>query len=257
MHYNNIIVEQEDYVLTIFLHRPEVLNALNEEMKKELISVFLKAKEDSSVKVILLSGKGKTFSSGGDIKGMEDLTPMSTYDYLGISKDLILLINSIEKPVIAAIHGTVAGGAVSLALACDIVLAREDTKLLFSFSKVGLIPDNGGIFYLVRILGIHRTKQLLFSADSIEAKDAWELGLINQIYSNEVYRQHTLDYAKQLSKGPRSAFGQIKKLANEALTSDLDSVLSLEQTSQVLLLNTEDHKEGVRAFREKRLPNFS
>lgn len=257
MNYKNIIAEQEDGVLTIKLNRPKVLNALTGEMKLELIHAFQNVEDNPEVRVIVLAGEGRSFSAGGDINRMDNVNPIETFDYLGVSKKLILLMSRLTKPIIAAVHGHAAGGGASLALACDIILTSETSKFSFSFSRIGLIPDNGGVFYLVHTLGVYRTKEILLKGESISAERAFELGLVNHIYKEDEFKAKTMEFANRLAQGSVIATEQIKSITNNALVESLESILEREQAIQPIVQTSAEHKEGVQAFKEKRKPNFN
>lgn len=257
MKYNNIIVDKVNTVLSIKLNRTEFLNALTREMKLELIDVLQKSEVNPEIKVILLSGAGRGFSAGGDIKKMGDTTPLDSYDYLGITKDLILLMSKLSKPIIAAVHGHAAGGGASLALACDLILSSENAKFSFGFSKIGLIPDNGGVFFLSNTIGIYRTKELLFKGGSLEANKAHGLGLVNHILEEEEFCEKAMEYSEKLAEGSAEAMEHIKRITNKTLVDSLEGILDTEQAIQPIILTSENHQEGVRAFLEKRNPKFN
>ncbi|WP_342430958.1 enoyl-CoA hydratase-related protein [Neobacillus sp. FSL H8-0543] len=252
MNLEGLIVKQEDKVLSITLNKPDVLNALDLELKEGLLHALEFAKLNPDIQAVLISGAGRSFSSGGNIKNMDKSIPIDTFEYLGKTKELILAMSHLEKPIIAAVHGNIAGGGCCLALACDIIFAAEESKFFFTFSKVGLIPDNGGMFFLPRTIGLYRAKDILFTAQPISAKDALDWGMVNRLYPKEQLFSKAMEYARKLSEGPSIAIGQIKKIANLAIVNDLESVLEMERSNQVVLQTTIDHKEGVNAFLEKR-----
>ncbi|WP_233549434.1 enoyl-CoA hydratase/isomerase family protein [Lysinibacillus yapensis] len=251
-----LIVKQEDKVLSIILNKPNVLNALNLELKEGLLEALEFARKNPNVHAVLISGAGRSFSSGGNLKEIEKSNPVDTFEYLGKTKELILAMSQIEKPIIGCVHGNIAGGGCCLALACDIIFAAEDSKFHFSFSKVGLIPDNGGMFFLTRTIGLYRTKDILFTAQPISAETALNWGMINRIYPKDNLFSEAMGYALKLSAGPSFAIGQIKKLANLSIVNDLEAVLEMERSNQAVLQTTFDHNEGVNAFLEKRQPKF-
>jgi 2-(1,2-epoxy-1,2-dihydrophenyl)acetyl-CoA isomerase len=251
-----LIVKQEDKVLSLTLNKPDVLNALNLEMKEGLLKALEFARENPDIHAVLISGAGRSFSSGGNVKNMGKSNPVDTFEYLGKTKELILAMSHLEKPIIASVHGNIAGGGCCLALACDIIFAAEDSRFFFSFSKVGLIPDNGGMFFLPRTIGLYRTKDILFTAQPISAETALNWGMINRIYPKEQVFSEAMGYVQKLSEGPSFAIGQIKKIANLAIVNDLEGVLEMERSNQAVLQTTFDHNEGVHAFLEKRQPKY-
>lgn len=252
----SLLIKKEGNVLSITLNRPEALNALNLEIKEGLLKIIDHAKSNPEIRAILLSGSGRSFSAGGDLKKMGKTDSVDTFEYLGKTKELILAMAQLEMPIIAAVHGNIAGGGCCLALACDIIIAAEDSRFIFSFSKVGLMPDNGGMFFLPRTIGLYRTKDILFTAEPISAETAFNWGMVNRIYPKEEVFGKAFDYAKKLANGPSYAIGQIKKISNLAIVNDLEAVLEMERSNQVVLQTTEDHKEGIEAFLEKRTPNY-
>ncbi|WP_332629689.1 enoyl-CoA hydratase/isomerase family protein [Halalkalibacter flavus] len=251
-----VIVEVEENVLSVTLNRPDVLNAMNTEMREGLLEALNKAKKNREVRVVLISGAGRAFCSGSDISQMEERTPVSRFSMLGQVNDIILSMTELEKPIVAAVHGFAAGLGASFAFAADQIVAAEDAKFVLSFSKVGLVSDGGAMYFLTQQVGAYRAKELFFKASPLSAYQAKEWGLVNQVCPADQIHQHAMSYTQKLAKGPSFAFGQIKRLANRALTSDLLSNLELERNLQSVVGTTLDHKEGVDAFQGKRPPVF-
>ncbi|OLO38883.1 enoyl-CoA hydratase [Alkalihalophilus pseudofirmus] len=243
-------------VMRLSLNRPEALNAFSEEMLRGLISSIQEAKQNEDIKVVVLNGSGRAFSSGGDVKNMGETSGTKTYEFVGILNELILEIKSLNKPVVASVHGFAAGAGFNLALACDLIIAAEDTKFILSFAQVGLISDGGGLYFLPHVLGPYRTKELLFSAKPLEVQKAKEWGLVNEIVPLEQLPEATETLANQLANGPTRAIGIMKQIADEASTLTLENVLKREQITQAMMVTTDDHLEGVQAFIEKRKPKF-
>lgn len=252
----DVLIEVEGRVISVTLNRPEALNALSSDMREGLMGAIRTAKENDEIRAMLITGAGRSFCSGGDVKGMGNATPAMMYDHLGKLNELILAMAELEKPIISAVHGYAAGAGVCLALACDQVLAADDAKFVLSFSKVGLISDGGGLYFLPRTLGVYRAKELLFNAEPISAKQAQDWGMVNRLYPAEQLREEAMSYAQKLAAGPTRTYSLIKKIANQALMSDLADVLEMERATQSMIGTTEDHKEGVQAFLEKRQPRF-
>ncbi len=256
MEEQHLLVKVEEGIMSLTLNRPKSLNALSIEMRQALIEALKTAENNDQVRAVILSGAGSSFCAGGDVKGMGNSTPLKTYNRLeGINK-LILTMTELDKPIIAAVHGYAAGVGVCLAMACDQVLAADNSKFVLSFSKVGLISDGGGLFFLPRTLGLLRSKELLFNAEPISAAKALDWGMVNRLYPADELHSEVLKYAKKLASGPSKAYGMIKKIANRALTIDLAETLEIERTTQAMIITTEDHLEGVEAFKEKRKPIF-
>lgn len=244
-------------IMHVTLNRPESLNAFSPEMIIGLKEALQKAKEEEAIRVIVLSGAGRAFSAGGDVKTMGTSDALETYEHIGKLNELILAMRDLEKPIIAAVHGFAAGAGFNLALACDLILAAEESQFIMSFSKVGLISDGGGSYFLPRQIGLNRAKELLFSAEPLTAEEAHQLGLVNHIYPLNEFEAKVQAFARKLAAGPTTTYGFIKKITNQSLTSNLDEILEQERIIQATLVSTNDHKEGVRAFQEKRAPKFN
>lgn len=256
--HRHLLVENKDGIMNLTLNRPENLNAFSSEMIAGLSDAIKDAKNDDSIRVVVLSGSGRAFSAGGDVKGMGkgDKSPLGTYDHIGKLNELILSMKDLEKPIIAAVHGYAAGAGFNLALACDIILAAEDSKFVLSFSKVGLISDGGGLYFLPRLIGPYRAKELLFSAEPITVEEANSLGIVNHIYPVDEFQKKVNEFAANIAAGPSKAYGFIKKIADQSFNSSLAEILEQERITQATVALTEDHLEGVQAFKEKRRPKF-
>jgi 2-(1,2-epoxy-1,2-dihydrophenyl)acetyl-CoA isomerase len=252
----DLLVEIKKGVLMLTLNRPQALNAFSEEMITGLQEELQKAEQNEEIGAVLITGAGRSFCAGGDVKGMGSAEPIAAFDHIGKLNELIVTMTNSRLPIVTAVHGYAAGAGVCLALASDLILAAENSKFVMSFSKVGLISDGGGLFFLPRTLGLYRAKELLFLAEPFSAKKAYEWGMVNHLHAEEALHEEALQYAKCLAAGPQRAYGMIKKLANEALVSDLFAILERERTVQAMMVTTNDHKEGVTAFVEKRLPRF-
>ncbi|MGX6444234.1 enoyl-CoA hydratase/isomerase family protein [Neobacillus sp. K501] len=252
----HLLVEKLGPVLSLTLNRPESLNAFSPEMILGLTNTIREAQNDDDVQVIVLSGSGRSFSAGGDVKTMGQAGPTQVYDHVGKLNQLILTMKNLEKPIIAAVHGFAAGAGVNLALACDLIVAAEDSKFALSFSQVGLVSDGGGSYFLPKLIGPHLAKQFFFSAEPIPAERLYQLGVINALIPLEKLQEETTKLALKLAHGPGRAYGKLKKLIDHSLTSTLEEILEEERLTQVLMVQTEDHKEGVTAFKEKRKPAF-
>jgi 2-(1,2-epoxy-1,2-dihydrophenyl)acetyl-CoA isomerase len=252
----HLLVEKLGPVLSLTLNRPESLNAFSPDMISGLKEALSSAQNDDDIQVIVLSGAGRSFSAGGDVKGMGQGKGVQVYEHIGKLNELILLMKEIEKPIIAAVHGFAAGAGFNLALACDLIVAAEDSKFALSFSKVGLVSDGGGSYFLPQLVGPHLAKQFLFTAEPIPAERLYQLGVINYLVPLEKLQEETTKFALQLAQGAGKAYGMQKKLVEKALTSSLAEILEQERLTQVLMVDTEDHKEGITAFKEKRQPVF-
>ncbi|OLS39928.1 enoyl-CoA hydratase [Bacillus sp. MRMR6] len=252
----HLIVEKLGPVLSLTLNRPESLNAFSPEMILGLKEALVNAQNDPDLQAIVLSGAGRSFSAGGDVKTMGQGGPGDVYEHVGKLNELILTMKDTEKPIIAAVHGFAAGAGFNLALACDLILAAEGSKFVLSFSQVGLVSDGGGSYFLPKLIGPHLAKQFLFSAEPIPAERLYELGVINRVVPLEKLQEETTKLALKLAHGPGKAMGKQKKLVERSFTSTLGEILEQERLTQALMVETEDHKEGVSAFKEKRKPVF-
>lgn len=253
----DLLVEKQGKILILTLNRPECLNAFSQEMIISLTEQLQQAEKDDSVKVIVIRGSGRAFSAGGDVKNMDSRTDIgSVYDHVGQLNQCILTMQKMEKPIVAAVHGYAAGAGVNLALACDFILASDESKWILSFAQVGLISDGGGLYFLPKILGPHKVKELFFLAEPISAKEALAFGIINRVVPIEELQDEVINFAARLSQGPLRAYGKMKKIINESYQLSLEQMLERERLTQMLMVETEDHKEGVIAFKEKRAPIF-
>ncbi|GAB4072807.1 enoyl-CoA hydratase-related protein [Barrientosiimonas marina] len=253
---DHLLTTTKEGVLYLTLNRPDSLNAFSPDMMTGLKEALTEARHDETVRTIVISGSGRAFSAGGDVKTMGKQPPLDVYDHIGELNELILSIKNLDKPIIAAVHGFAAGAGFNLALACDMILASEETNFILSFSKVGLISDGGGHYFLPKIIGPYRTKELLFSAEPIAAEKAYELGIVNHLYPLDELQENVHDFAVKMASGPVTAYGFMKSLVDQSLNLDLETILEQERITQASVISTDDHEEGVQAFKEKREPNF-
>jgi 2-(1,2-epoxy-1,2-dihydrophenyl)acetyl-CoA isomerase len=254
---NFITSEQKNNVLIIKLNRPDKFNSFNREMAFELHNALDNAENNENIRAIVLTGTGKAFCAGQDLA--EAIDPNGP----GIAKivdehynPIILRLRSIEKPIIAAVNGVAAGAGANIALACDIVTATFSASFIQAFSKIGLIPDSGGTFFLPRLIGFQKASALMMLGDKVAATEAQQIGMIYKVFSDETFMDDVLKLAETLSNMPTKAIGFTKRLLNQSLTNDLNAQLRQEGNLQVEAANTSDYKEGVNAFLEKRKPEF-
>jgi len=263
--YDTLLYEVDHSVATITLNRPAVLNAISSQMIEELQEVLNRMRDDALVRAVVLTGAGRGFCSGADLKGRQRGKPT------GVSPEasdvggqrlrrtlnpLILAIRTIEKPFIAAVNGVAAGAGCNMALACDIVLASDQARFGNVFTRIGLMPDCGGHFFLPRLVGLHKAAELMFTGDIIGAHEAERLGLINRVVPHGELAKQADELAERLARGPTRAIGLCKRTLNLGLNADLASVLDAEADGQAIARQTEDHWEGVQAFLEKRPARF-
>ena len=246
-------------VATILLNRPEKLNALTVEMRESLCEMFVRLRFDDAVRAVVLSGAGRAFCSGADIDGMagqaEDLRAGRERLQRGGHR-FIRALAAIEKPVIAAVRGPAVGIGWSLALACDLVVAAKSARFSQIFRRIGLAPDGGAIWFLTRRIGMARAKELVFSARFVEAEEALALGLVNHVVEDHELETKAAALAADLAAAPTFALGLAKRLFDAAMGPSLDHYLDIESLVQPQLHHTQDHAEGVAAFRAKRPPKF-
>ncbi|MYL21335.1 enoyl-CoA hydratase [Halobacillus litoralis] len=254
---DHVAVDINGPVMSCVLNRPDSLNAFSDQMIGGLMEALEEASGNEDVKVIVLSGAGRSFSAGGDVKSMGEASAQHLYDHVGELNKLILKIKDVPKPVVAVVHGYAAGAGFNLALACDQILAAEESQFVLSFAQVGLISDGGGHYFLSRLIGPYRTKELLFTAEPIPVETAAEWGLVNRVIPIGELEEEAMNYVLRLAKGPGRAIGMMKKIVDQCDKSDLAAILEQERISQTMMAETSDHKEGVAAFKEKRKPHFT
>lgn len=253
--YDTILVEAADDVATITLNRPDSLNALNGAMRRELLAAFKAAGRDEAIRAVVLTGAGRGFCSGADLRGGAEeraFRRVLTDEY----NPLIVAIRELPKPVIAAVNGVAAGAGVSLALACDLVYASEDARFIQAFIRIGLVADSGSTRTLVRSLGRHRAAALIFSGEPLGAAEARDAGLVNEIVPPDQLASTVQAAAAKLAAGPTRAIGLAKRAINHAEDALLAESLAMEASLQELAGRTEDHAEGAASFAEKREPRF-
>jgi 2-(1,2-epoxy-1,2-dihydrophenyl)acetyl-CoA isomerase len=252
----DILVEKKAGVCTITLNQPKTLNALSMLMREELFVALSEAANDLEVKVIVLTGAGKSFCSGGDISTMGEFKPNQGRKRLQNVQRITRAIWTMDKPVIAAVNGYCTGAGMNIALACDLIVAGQSAKFCQAFTKIGLVPDLGGFYLLPRRVGIQRAKELVLLATMIDVDTAYEYGIVNKIAPDENLLEEAGKWAEKLAKGPGIAFALTKTLMNKSLDSDFEHALSDEAFAQDMCMMTEDFQEGIVAFKEKRKPEF-
>ena len=252
-------LEKHEGVATLTLNRPDTLNAWNQKMRDELREAVRELVFDNDLRVLVITGEGRAFSAGEDVRGMQGLTDIGTRGFRRVARDIHNVfdeIEAIEVPVIAAINGVAAGGGLELALTCDFRFAAETAKLGFPENNVGLIPGSGGCSRLVKLVGISRAKRLVMSGQMIPAGKALEMGLVDELHPPELLLSKTQELANQLAAKAPMALGLAKIVLNACANVDPDTGRHLERLGQSILKKTEDHEEGAKAFVEKRKPKF-
>ena len=253
-----VLYRVEDGVLVLTMNRPETYNAFNEQMKRDLNDAFREAEKDAAVRCIVQRGAGnKAFSSGQDLKEHATARRSLKESLEKSYNPLVRRIRTIEKPVIAMINGVAAGAGCSIALACDMRVMSSAATLIEVFVRIGLVPDSGSHWFLPRLAGMARAFEYAATGRDVGAEEAERSGLVNRIAPPEKLEQVTLEIARGLAAGPTKTIGLIKRTLNRSLSTDLDSLLSYEASIQEIASGTEDHREGVRAFLEKRKAQFT
>ena len=254
---SHIEINIEDQVCIIKLNRPEVFNSFNKEMAFELQEILDNCEKNPSVRSILLTGEGKAFCAGQDLQELTDPDGPKLSDIVREHYNpIIKRIRSIEKPIVCAVNGVAAGAGANIALACDITIAGESVAFIQAFSKIGLIPDSGGTFFLPRSIGMQKATALMMLADKVMAADAEKMGMIYKVCADESLMEETLKVAKKLAALPTIGLGLTKRALNKSITNDLTAQLALEDELQTAAGKTYDYNEGVAAFLEKRKPKF-
>lgn len=261
MTYKCLIYTVQDSVATLTLNRPERLNALGDTLRDDLYDAVSKSAADPQVRVLVITGAGRGFCSGGDVKSMKERSeapeaPPWTDKFAPMRDRIILAMRDCPKPIIAAVNGAAAGAGMNLALACDIRLASSAAKFSQAFVKRGLHPDWGGTYFLPRIVGISKACELIFTGDSIDAAQALELGIVNTVVSPEALMDEAYKLARKIAAGPPVAIQLAKRAIHHNQDVDLRAALEFESFAQNISRETEDAKEGVQAFLEKRAPQF-
>lgn len=259
MGFQQIQMVTEEGVGVLTLNDPDRLNALNQDMLAEIHHVLGEVRTKDEVKVLVITGAGRAFSAGGDIRRMAqrfDEPPPQARERIRNFHAAILSIRDLEKPVIASVNGPAVGAGCSLALACDIRMASEKARFGLTHVRLGLSPDGGGMYFLPRLVGAARALELLLTGDLIDATRAEAVGLVNRVVPHGELQEATMSLARRMAKGPSLAMGIIKSTMYRALGMDLGEELELEALSVLVCLKSEDHKEGVSAFMEERAPSF-
>jgi 2-(1,2-epoxy-1,2-dihydrophenyl)acetyl-CoA isomerase len=255
---NSILCKVENKVAYITLNRPEVFNSFNREMALSLQKTLDDCATDANVRAIAITGSGKAFCAGQDLK--EVTTPDLNPGFRKILEEhynpIIEKIRTIDKPIVAAVNGVAAGAGANIALACDIVVAAENASFIQAFSKIGLIPDSAGTFFLPRLIGFQKASALMMLGDKVGAKEAFEIGMIYKFYPVAFFEEEVEKLAVTLSEMPTHALALTKKLLNRSMINNLQEQLAMESDLQIDASSSNDYQEGVNAFMEKRAPEF-
>ncbi len=254
----SIIVSIENKVAILTLNRPEVFNSFNREMALLLQNELDACEKNPEVRAIVITGSGKAFCAGQDLK--EVTSPELNPGFKKILEEhynpIITRIRNIEKPIIGAINGVAAGAGANIALACDVIIASENASFIQAFSKIGLVPDSAGTFFLPRLIGFQKASALMMLGDKVSAEEAEKLGMVYKVVSSENFMEEVNNIASILANMPTKALGLTKRLLNNSMQNSLEEQLNLESKLQIESAQSEDYAEGVDAFVNKRKPNF-
>lgn len=257
MEFGNLLVERKDGIGWITFNRPEVLNALDVQSRRELAECLGEMERDPSVAVVALTGGGdKAFCAGADLKMFVDFSPKKARDYVRLAKAVTRKIETLKKPVIAAVNGVALGTGCEIALACDLVVASRNARFGQTELNVGLIPGAGGTQRLPRIVGLKRAKELIFTGRLLDADEALELGLVNRVVESDDLRKAVNQLAEKLREKSPVILQYAKRCINRSIETDLQAGLKYESKLFSQCFGTEDQREGVTAFLEKRQPHF-
>ncbi len=257
MEYQSIIYTKKEGIATVTLNRPASMNALNTGVFKELQDAFIQTEADEDVRVVILAGSDKFFGAGADISELKNIvTPADVHRFARFSRDVFRQIEATEKPLIAAVSGFALGGGCELALVCDLRIASETAVFGLPEIKIGVMPGGGGTQRLPRIVGITKAKELLYTGDNIDAKEAYRIGLVNKVVPVEKLLEETYALAKKIAARPGIAVKMTKFAVDGGINLDIKSAVAYEARCFEILFSTDDQKEGMKAFMEKRKAVF-
>ncbi len=247
-----VTVKQEGSIAIVTLNRPDKLNAMTDEMYNRVRELFTQFQTDSSVRAVVLTGAGRAFCSGSDVTSMAKIGLVEGRARMQTRHAMISAIVNLEKPVIAAVRGVAAGIGFAMMMACDLIVAADNAKFSQIFKKIGLVPDGGWVFFLVQRLGIARAMELVYSARMLPAEEARDWGLINRVVPDDELDANALAWAQEMGGSATFALALAKKMFQSMYKPNLEEQLEQENLCQQIAKLTEDHVEGVTAFKEKR-----
>ena len=251
-----VTVKQEGPIAIVTLNRPDKLNAMTDEMYNRVRELFAQFQTDSSVRAVVLTGAGRAFCSGSDVTSMEKIGLVEGRARMQTRHAMINAIVNLEKPVIAAVRGVAAGIGFAMMMACDLIVAADNAKFSQIFKKIGLVPDGGSVFFLVQRLGIARAKELVYTARMLPAEEARDWGLINRVVPDAELEANALAWAQEMGSSATFTLALAKKMFQSMYKPNLEEQLEQENLCQQIAKLTEDHVEGVTAFKEKRAAVF-
>ena len=264
MNFQTITFEKEEHIATLTLNRPDRMNALNEQMIGEILMALDEASRDPEIRVLVLTGAGRAFCAGADLRGDEggervlsETHPEMTRQGLRYgAQQVVQRLQGLDIPTIGMVNGAAVGAGFDWALACDLRIGSENARFMVAFTRVGLIPGTGGMWLMSRIMGLPKAAELAFTGDFLEAPEAKEVGALNRLVPAAELKKETMKLAHRIANNPPIAIRLNKMLLYEGLKTDLKTALELAAATQSIALASEDHKEGVAAFREKRAPSY-
>jgi len=259
MEYTTLLFDVRDNIAHITLNRPEAANTINEQMGKDLLDAVLRCDEDPNVRAVMISGAGKIFCGGGDLKDFHSrgrnlplyIKEVTTYLHAAVSR-----LTRMDPPVVAAVHGYAAGAGMSLAAACDMVVAAETTRFRVAYTRIGLTPDGSASYFLPRIVGLKRAVELTLTNRTFSAQEALEWGMVTRVVSDKDLLAEARAVAAELAAGPTRAYGVSKRLLYSGWTETLETQMEYESQSIANSARSQDAYEGITAFLEKRPPEF-
>lgn len=257
MGYESVLLKKQDNICILTISKPKSLNALNTKTLMELKNAVEELERDEDVHIIIITGDGKAFVAGADISEMKDKNPIEARKFAKLGLETFRKIEIMEKPVIAAVNGYALGGGCELALCCDIRIAGEKAKFGQPEVGLGIIPGFAGTQRLARLVGLGKAKELIFTGDMIDANEAEKIGLVNKVVPQDKLMDEAINLAKKIASNGQLAVRYAKTAINRGIESDIETGMSIEKDLFGLCFSSEDQKEGMSAFLEKRKPNFT
>ena len=266
MDYQTIILDKKEGIAILTLNRPERLNAITPQMTEELVSVLGNVDEDDEMRVLVITGAGRGFCAGADVRGMAERTKKGSGSARGAEEIRQMLrqsagrvipkLQKMKKPTIAMVNGAAVGAGCDLAFACDLRTGSENTRFMNAFIKIGLFPGWGGTWLYPRVMGLGKALEYLYTGDFMEAKEAEKLGVLNRLVPADELEKETMALAQKIANGPPIAMRLTKLQVYQGLNMDLETALQVAAAYETITLTSEDHREGITAFREKRQARF-
>jgi enoyl-CoA hydratase/carnithine racemase len=260
MSFETILLAKKEGIGILTLNRPERLNAFNEKMEAEFVQALQEVSLDDEVRILVVTGAGKAFCAGADVGRMSgESRPKGAEEYRRGFRNIqgiVLGLQRLEKPTLAMVNGSAVGGGFDLACACDLRTGSEFARFMVAFTRIGLFPGWGGTWLYPRILGVPKAAELLFTGDFLEAKEAERFGLLNKLVPAAELEKETMNLARRIANGPPIALRLAKMQLYKGLGMDLETAMQVAAACETITLTSQDHKEGVAAFREKRPPQY-